>query len=67
MSSTRIISIILIVVGAGLLLWGYQLSGSLESSISKTLTGSMPENVMWHDILGAASLIVGLFLFFKKG
>ena len=66
MPSTRIISIILLVVGAGLLIWGYQQSGSLESEVSKTFSGSAPEGVMWHYIAGSASLIAGLFLFFKK-
>lgn len=66
MPNIKIISIILIVVGAGLLIWGYQLSGSFESELSKTFSGSAPEGVMWRYISGAASLIAGSYLFFKK-
>lgn len=67
MPRIKIISLILIVVGAGLLIWGYQMSGSFESEVSKTLSGSAPEGVMWRYIAGACSLVVGLFLFIKKG
>ena len=66
MPNIKIISIILIVVGAGLLIWGYQLSGSFGSEMSKAFSGSAPEGVMWRYIAGAASLIAGAYLFFKK-
>ena len=62
----KILSIALIVVGVGLGYWGYEISGSIGSQISQTVTGSHTDKVMTLYISGAASLIVGLYLFFKK-
>ncbi len=65
-SSMQIISLALIIIGLGLAFWGYQMSGSVESQISQTLTGSHTDKVMMLFIGGAASFIVGLYLFVKK-
>lgn len=66
MGLTKIAGIVLIVVGAGLALWGYQLSGSVGSEITEAVTGSETDRVMTLYIAGAAGLVVGLFLFFKR-
>ena len=63
---TKIISLVLIVVGAGLTFWGYQMSGSLGSQLTQTVSGSMPDEVMFRYIAGIAFLVVGIFLFVKK-
>lgn len=65
-SSMQIISIVLMVIGIGLAFWGYQMSGSVGSQISQTITGSHSDKVMMLFIGGAASFIVGLYLFVKK-
>lgn len=65
-SSTKIISIILMVIGAGLALRGYQLSGSVGSQITQAVTGSDTDKVMTFYIAGAVSFIVGIYLFVKK-
>ncbi|TQV88448.1 DUF3185 family protein [Aliikangiella coralliicola] len=65
-STNKMISIALIIVGAGLVYWGYQSSGSIGSQLSQTFTGSHSDKVMMLYIGGAASLVVGLYLFFKK-
>jgi len=65
-STTKIIAIGLLVVGAGLAFWGYQLSGGLGSQLSQTVTGSATDAVMMRYIAGAACFAVGLFLFVKK-
>jgi hypothetical protein len=57
----KIVGLILLVVGAGLALWGYQLSDSIGSQLTQAVTGS--EKVMTLYITGAASFIVGLYLF----
>lgn len=67
MSTNKIISIVLMVVGAGLGLWGYQESGGFSSQVSGLFTGSPSDNVMVLYIGGAVSFIVGLYLFVKKG
>lgn len=61
----KIIGIILIVVGAGLALWGYQLSGSAGSQITQAVTGSDTDKVMILYISGAVSFVVGIYLFVK--
>lgn len=62
----KIVGLILLVVGAGLAWWGYQLSGSIGSQLTKSLSGAMPEQVMYRYIGGAASAAVGLFLLGKR-
>ncbi len=66
MPKQKIIAIVLLVVGAGLAFWGYQMSGSVASQFSKTLTGSFTDKVMLRYIAGAACFAVGLFLLKKK-
>ena len=65
-SNLKLISIALIVIGIGLLFWGFQISDSLGSQLTKTVTGSHSDKVMTLYIGGAASFIVGIFLFIKK-
>ncbi len=62
----KIIGMILIVIGTGLVFWGYQQSGSVASGITKALTGSPSDEVMAFYIFGALDIIVGLFLYVKK-
>ena len=62
----RILGIALLIIGAGLLWWGYQLSDSIGSQLTETISGSMPDGVMIRYIAGAVSFAVGLFLFLKK-
>ena len=65
-ANNKMISIALMVVGAGLAFWGYQKSGGLDSKITSALTGSHTDNVMMLYISGAVCLAVGLYLYFKK-
>lgn len=65
-SALKIIGIILVVVGAGLAIWGYQLSGSVGSQITQAVTGSDTEKVMTFYIAGAVSFVVGIYLFVKN-
>ncbi|MAZ70814.1 MAG: DUF3185 family protein [Porticoccus sp.] len=65
-STIKIIGLILLVVGAGLALWGYQLSESIGSEITQAVTGSETDKVMTLYIAGAASFVVGLYLFIKN-
>ena len=66
MANTKIIGIVLAVVGVGLAVWGYQLSGGFGSQVTQAVTGSPADKVMIFYIAGAASLVAGLFLLFKK-
>ena len=62
----KAVGLALLVGGAGLAFWGYQLSGSLTAQVSKTMTGALPDAVMYRYIGGAASAVVGLFLLVKR-
>ncbi len=64
--SMKIISIPLMILGIGLAFWGYQISGGLGSQLTSAITGSHTDKVMMLYIGGAASFVVGLFLFAKK-
>jgi hypothetical protein len=63
---TKIIGLVLLVVGAALIYWGYVESEAIGSKIAKTFTGSDSDNVMFKYIGGAVSVVAGGFLVFKK-
>lgn len=63
---TKMLSIILIVLGAALIIWGFQLSGGAANEVARSLTGSSTDAVMYRYIAGAVSLAAGAFLFLKK-
>ena len=65
-STKKIISIALMVIGIGLAFWGYQMSGSVGSKLTQTITGSYTDKVMALYIGGAVSFVVGLYLYIKK-
>ena len=62
-ASMKIIGIVLVVIGVGLAVWGYQLSGSVGSQITQAVTGSDTDKVMTFYITGAISFVVGIYLF----
>ncbi len=65
-TTMKSISIALMVIGIGLAFWGNQMSGSISSQITQTITGSHADKVMTLYIGGAASFIVGLYIYIKK-
>lgn len=62
----KIAAIILMILGLGLAVWGFQLSDSVGSEVTEAITGAEPDKVMIFYISGAISFIVGLYLFIKK-
>lgn len=65
-SLSKLIGLVLLVGGIGLLFWGYQLSGAFTAKLTKGLTGSLPDAVMVRYISGAISSVAGLFLLLKR-
>ena len=65
-SSKQMLSMVLMVVGAGLAVWGYMAADSVGSQLSSAISGSPTDRVMILYIGGAASFAAGLFLFLKK-
>ena len=65
-STNKPLGIALAVIGVCLMFWGYQMSGSVSSQVTKVITGAASEAVMVRYIGGAVCAAVGLYLFFKK-
>lgn len=65
-TNMNVVGIALVVLGIGLALWGYQLSGSVGSQITQAVTGSDTDRVMTLYISGAVSLVVGIYFLAKK-
>lgn len=66
MGSSKLVGIILLVVGIGLLYFGYQSTQSLGGQVTETLTGRFSDDTMWYLIGGAAAAVAGVFLTFLK-
>ena len=66
MKNKKMIGAILLAVGIGLAIWGYQLSGSVGSQLTKAISGSHTDKAMMMYIGGAVSIIAGLFMLTKK-
>lgn len=67
MSNTRILGIVLLVVGAILLYFGYQASQSASEQIVETFTGRFTDSTTWYFILGAAAAVSGFILAALRG
>lgn len=65
-SSGKIIGLILVVLGIGFAVWGFQMSGSVGSQVTQAVTGADTDKVMTYYIFGAVSFVVGIYLFLKK-
>jgi hypothetical protein len=61
----KAIGLALIVIGVGLVYWGYQISETLPSQLPSTISGELPAEVMYRYIGGAASGVAGSFLVAK--
>ncbi len=67
MASSKLIGIVLLVVGIALLYFGYQSTQSLGDQLTETVTGRFTDNTMWYLIGGAAAVAAGAFLaLFRK-
>lgn len=64
-TTLKALGLALVVIGIGLGIWGHQIAGSLTSQLSSSLTGAMPNEVMYRYIGGAVSAVVGIFLLLK--
>lgn len=63
---TKIIGLVLAVIGVGFAVWGYQLSSSVGSQVTQAVTGADTDKVMTYYIFGAVSFVVGIFLLRKN-
>ncbi|MCG6202809.1 DUF3185 family protein [Psychromonas antarctica] len=58
--NTKIIGIVLIVVGAALAMWGYNIYDSASSQLSRTLSGDTPIEAWVGMVGGVISILVGI-------
>ncbi|MGM0768251.1 MAG: DUF3185 family protein [Pseudomonadota bacterium] len=67
MGTGKIMGVVLLVVGALLLFFGWQGSESIGDQVSETFTGRFTDETMWYLIGGVAALVAGAVLtFFKR-
>ena len=64
MNSSRILGIVLLVVGVGLLVIGINSSHSLTDQVSNTFTGRFTQATTWYILGGIACGVVGLAMMF---
>ncbi|MBL3555201.1 MULTISPECIES: DUF3185 family protein [Marinobacter] len=66
MGSTKVIGLVLLVVGIALLYFGYQSTQSAGDQITEAFTGRFTDETMWYLIGGAAAVVAGGFLAFVR-
>lgn len=62
----KLIGVVLLVVGIGLLYWGYSESQSVASQVTEAFSGSPQDKVMYKYIGGAVALIAGIYMLVKS-
>lgn len=62
MSTQGIIGILLLIVGAALLFFGYQASQGTGEQVYETFAGRFTDSTTWYFISGAAAALFGLVL-----
>ena len=62
----KIIGLAFLVVGIGLAIWAYQMSGSIGSQIKEVFSGAPTDKVMMMYIGSAVCAVIGFFLLIKK-
>lgn len=60
----KILGVIFLVVGVGLVVWAYNMSQSFSGQISEAFTGSPGDKPMWLYIGGGVLCALGLFQIF---
>ena len=62
MSIGRILGVVILVIGVGLLVTGYNASESAVDQISETLVGRYTDETIWYLIAGIAGIVGGVLL-----
>lgn len=59
---SRIIGAVLLVVGAILLVFGWNAHESVASEVSEAVTGNPTDESLWYFVIGAGLAVAGLVL-----
>lgn len=66
MGATKLVGIVLLVVGVLLLFFGWQSSQGVDDQVTEAVTGRFTDSTVWYFILGAVSVAAGAFLAFIR-
>ncbi len=66
MNQNKIIGLVLLVVGVGALLFGFNATNAPTEELTEAFTGQYSDQTMIYLIGGAAAAAVGAFMFFRK-
>lgn len=66
MKQSKLIGVILLVLGGVLLYFGFNATGSFAEEVSESFTGKYSDETMAYLIGGAISAVLGLVLLIKK-
>ncbi|PKI16282.1 DUF3185 family protein [Colwellia sp. 12G3] len=58
--NNKILGIVLIITGAALAMWGYNIYDSASSQISRTLSGDTPIEAWAGMVCGVISVLIGI-------
>ena len=61
-----LIAIVLLGVGVGLIIWGYNISQSVSGQLSEAISGSPGDKPMIMYIVGGVCAALGIYFFIKK-
>lgn len=61
------LSVILLIVGIALLIWGFSASESFASEVSETFQGAPSNKAMVLMVIGGIIAAAGLLTFFRRG
>ena len=67
MSTNKIVGIALIVIGAILLYFGLQATGSFAGEMQEAVTGRYSDETMFYLIGGGVALVIGIFMIARRG
>ena len=67
MANKQLLGLILLVVGAILLYFGWQSTQSVGDQLTEAMTGRFTDGTMWLLIGGAIASVAGAFLFYPLG
>ena len=59
--NSRIIGVVLIIIGVALVFWGYNIYDSTSSQISRAFSGSIPTKAWAGMVGGAICAAIGIF------
>lgn len=66
MASSKIIGLVILIIGLVLLFFGWQSTQSLGDQVAETFTGRFTDETMWYLIAGVASVVGGGVLLLKR-